>query len=165
MQRVTATDQMHMFSTNMTNLTELNSKRGVSLNNIDSSRGERREYQMRDMLNLLEIKTNTKKMLHAPSLQTFILRRFQKTASMSKKRMYMLLRAWRRIVRAEGGFVVDFVECMGVPDKSLLRYVAHRLLDGLRELSRHAFYPKYIKPADVHFDKSFELKIGFVKVK
>jgi len=75
---------------------------------MDSFRTERREYHLKDMLNLLEIKTNTKKMLHAPSLQTFILRRFQQSASMSKKRMYMLLRAWRRVVRAECGFAVDF---------------------------------------------------------
>ena len=108
MQKITVTDQMAMFMTNMTNATDLSSRRDASLNNMDSCRGERREYQMRDMLNLLEIKTNTKKMLHAPSLQTFILKRFQRTSVMSKKRMYMLLRAWRRIVRAECTFVVDF---------------------------------------------------------
>ena len=47
-------------------------------------------------------------MLHAPSLQTFILKRFQKSATMSKKRMYMLLRVWRRVVRADCSFIVDF---------------------------------------------------------
>ena len=63
---------------------------------------------MRDMLNLLEIKTNTKKMLHAPSLKTFILKRFQKTSNVSKKKMYMLLRAWRRMAKSDCQFVIDF---------------------------------------------------------
>ncbi len=63
---------------------------------------------MKDMLNLLEIKTNTKKMLHAPSLRIFILKRFQKTSNISKKKMYMLLRTWRRMVKSNCNFIIDF---------------------------------------------------------
>lgn len=63
---------------------------------------------MKDMLNLLEIKTNAKKMLHAPSLRIFILKRFQKTTNISKKKMYMLLRAWRKMAKSDCPFIIDF---------------------------------------------------------
>lgn len=96
--------------------------RGPSLNSMDSFRPARREAQLRDMLQLLEIKTHSKKLLHAPSLQVFVLRRFAQSAALSKKRMYMLLRAWRRAVRGEGGFALDF-ENVYFDDRSDVAYL------------------------------------------
>lgn len=119
---MTVTDQFSTFSTNMHHLADMSNRRGPSLNNMDCSGSETREFHIKDMLNLLEIKTNMKKMLHAPSLQTFILKRFQKTATMSKKRMYMLMRAWRRIVRSDCTFIVNF-ENVYFDDKNDLAYL------------------------------------------
>lgn len=108
MQKVTVTDAFTSTSVNITNLTCLDKKTGISVKSVDSYRSSKHDYQMKDMLNLLEIKTNTKKILHAPSLKTFILKRFKKTVAFSKKKMYMLLRAWRRMAKSECEFVIDF---------------------------------------------------------
>lgn len=90
-----------------TNLAEL-SRRGPSLQALDSHRSEQRECRLQDMLQLLEVETNARRMLHAPSLQTFMLRRFGVAGGANRKRVYALLRAWRRAARAETPFAVDF---------------------------------------------------------
>ena len=54
---------------------------------------------------------------------------------------------------------------MGTPDKQFLKYLSYMLLTGLRELGRQAFYPKYLKPNDLFFDKNFNFKVGFIKVR
>lgn len=56
------------------------------------------------------------------------------------------------------------MESAGSPDKHLLRFLACRLLAGLRDLARQAFYPKYLRPGNLYLDKNFDLKVGFVKV-
>ena len=108
MQKVTVTDNFTSSNINLTNITCLEKKYGSSFKSIDSYSNIRNEYSMRDMLNLLEIKTNCKKMLHAPSLKIFILKRFHKTSNLNKKKMYMLLRTWRRIAKSDCEFAIDF---------------------------------------------------------
>lgn len=53
---------------------------------------------------------------------------------------------------------------MGSPDRHLLRYLAHELLVGLRDLGRFGVYPRCLAPGELLFDRAFRLRVGFLKV-
>jgi len=46
----------------------------------------------------------------------------------------------------------------------LLKYIAFKVLTIAKEFSKYTFFPKYIKPSNIFFDKNFEVKVEFLKV-
>jgi len=64
-----------------------NKKQGFQLN-TNSSKQNKKEYLLKDMINLLEIDQETKKMLHAPTLKVFLLRRLTDSVQRDKKFLY-----------------------------------------------------------------------------
>lgn len=57
------------------------------------------------------------------------------------------------------------MEALGAPDRHLLRFLVARLLAGLRDLARAAFYPKFLRPGNLFLDRDFALRAGFEKVR
>ena len=108
MHKVTVTETFRSIKNNITNISTVDKQYGSSLTNFDICKSSKQEYSMRDMLNLLEIKTNVKKLLHAPSLKIFIFKKFQKSPNLSKKKMYLLLRAWQRMVKSDCYYLINF---------------------------------------------------------
>ena len=66
MQKITLTDNFSPLNIDTKNVINLNQKYQTSIKSMNSIKSTKYEYSMMDMINLLEIKTNTKKcyMLH-----------------------------------------------------------------------------------------------------
>lgn len=87
----------------------LASKNNVkTVNSFDSFTSCRKDFDIKDMINLLEIKTNAKKLLHAPSLRVFLIKKYSKTPRVSKKKMYMTLRVWKKMTKEIPDSLTDF---------------------------------------------------------
>lgn len=66
------------------------------------------EVLLKDMVEMLEISPNARKLLHAPSLRVFTLRVISRNAEKDRIRLYELLRAWKKGAGSGEGRLVEF---------------------------------------------------------
>jgi len=66
------------------------------------------EILFADLVQILEVNSLTKKMLHAPSLSVFILKTVSKNAEKEKKRLYNVLNLWKKLAVAVPDNLVNF---------------------------------------------------------
>ena len=93
---------------NLGNFAKVSKNNVKTVNSFDSFVSHKKDFNIKDMINLLEIKTNTKKLLHAPSLRVFIIKKYTKTPQITKKKMYMLLRIWKKMAKDIPSSLTDF---------------------------------------------------------
>lgn len=108
MQKLTISENFMSTNINLGNFAKVSKNSIKTINSLDSVVSSKKDFHTKDMINLLEIKTNTKKFLHAPSLRVFIRKKYTKTPQITKKKMYMLLRIWKKMAREIPFALTDF---------------------------------------------------------
>lgn len=66
------------------------------------------EVLFADLVQILEVDSHTKKMLHGPSLNIFILKTVSSNAEKDKKRLYNVLNIWKKMANALPENLVNF---------------------------------------------------------
>lgn len=66
------------------------------------------EILFSDLVQILEVNSLTKKMLHAPSLAVYVVKTVSTNAEKEKKRLYNLLNLWKKLSLAVPETVVNF---------------------------------------------------------
>jgi hypothetical protein len=66
------------------------------------------EILFNDLVQILEVNSLTKKMIHAPSLSVFILKTVSINAEKDKKRLYSVLNLWKKLAAAIPEHLIDF---------------------------------------------------------
>ena len=66
------------------------------------------EVLFTDLIPILEVKANTEKMLHGPSLNVFLLKTISTNAEKDKKRLYNVLNLWKKLTLALPDSLVPF---------------------------------------------------------
>ena len=60
------------------------------------------------MVNLLEINPETKKILHAPTLQIYLLKRISRNADQEKKKLYKEFKIWKKMSEKINNLLIPF---------------------------------------------------------
>ena len=61
-----------------------------------------------DLIQILEVNSHTKKMLHGPSLNVFVLKTISTNAEKDKKRLYNVLNLWKKLVMTLPDNIIPF---------------------------------------------------------
>lgn len=79
------------------------------------------EVQLSDLLPILEIDSRTKKMIHPPSLNIFMMKTVSEHADRDKQRLYTALNSWKRLAQGHPEQFVRFDNVFYFFDQNLLQ--------------------------------------------